>query len=174
VVAGNRGFTLETLMSKPPTATKKPETVVAIESFAGATRTVHAGDVLNADDPVVTGNPDWFVPSDMPTHERPNRWTNAPAPPEQVPSPGFNVQVQDHGIPPHRQVKSKAHVWYPAKWAPGSPGEKRAAGPPPFGTAVKVGQIFDIGNPLVREHPERFEWPQRDVTIEDVERMSEE
>jgi hypothetical protein len=41
-------------------------------------------------------------------------------------------------------------------------------------TAVKVGQIFDIGHPFVRAHPERFEFPLRDVTIEDVERMSEE
>jgi hypothetical protein len=37
-----------------------------------------------------------------------------------------------------------------------------------------VGQICDIDNPIVRVHPERFEFPARDVTIEDVEPMSEE
>jgi hypothetical protein len=37
-----------------------------------------------------------------------------------------------------------------------------------------VGQILDVLDPRVRAHPERFEFPVRDVTIEDIERMSEE
>jgi hypothetical protein len=157
------------------TATKKAasETVVATMTFATQHRTVHEGDVFAADDQLVTSNPSWFADADTPTSELPNMWRDMPAPPEQVASPGFNVQVQSIQIPPHRQVRSKVDVWYPGKWAPGSAGEKSGV-PPPFGTAIRVGQVFDIGHPLVREHPERFEFPVRDVTIEDVERMCEE
>jgi hypothetical protein len=155
--------------------TKKtaPKTMIATTTFSTQHHTVHEGDVFAADDPLVLSNPSWFCDADTPTHQRPNIWKNMPAPPDQVASPGFNVQVQSIQIPPHRQVRSKVHVWYPAKWAPGSAGEKRGV-PPPFGTAVRVGQIFDVGDPLVREHPERFEFPLRDVTIEDVERMNAE
>jgi hypothetical protein len=147
--------------------------MVATTTFGTQHGVVHEGDVFAGDDPLVTANPSWFCPADTPTHERPNIWTDMPPPPEQVPSPGFNVPVQSIQIPPHRQVQSKVFTWTPAQWAPGSAGAKRGA-PPPFGSAVKVGQVFDIGHPLVREHPERFEFPLRNVTIEDVERMSEE
>jgi hypothetical protein len=157
------------------TATKKTasETVVATMTFATQHRTVHEGDVFAAGDPLVTSNPSWFAAADTPTSELPNMWQDMPAPPEQVASPGFNVQVQSIQIPPHRQVRSKVSTWTPAQWAPGSPGAERGA-PPPFGSAVRVGQVFDVGHPLVRAHPERFEFPLRDVTIEDVERMSKE
>ena len=100
-------------------------------------------------------------------------WRDMPAPPAPVPSPGFNVQVQSISIPLHRQVRSKVDVWYPAKWAPGSPGERRG-GPPPFGSAIQRGQIVDIGSEAVRAHPEHFEFIARDVTLEDIERLTRE
>jgi hypothetical protein len=157
-------------MAKTATNKTAPKTMIAITTFSTQHDTVHEGDVFAADDPLVTGNPSWFCDADTPTRDRPNVWRDMPPPPEQVASPGFNVQVQSIQIPPHRQVRSKVFTWTPAQWAPGSPGAKRGA-PPPFGSAVKVGQIFDIGHPLVRAHPERFEFPLRDVTAEDVERM---
>jgi hypothetical protein len=33
------------------------------------------------------------------------------------------------------------------------------------------GQILDVLNPLVRQHPEWFEWPRRDVSLADIERI---
>jgi len=150
-----------------------PKTMVAITTFGTQHGVVHEGDKFAGDDPLVLANPSWFCDADMPTHQRPNIWTDMPAPPEQVASPGFNVQVQDIGIPPHRQVKSKVFAWTPAQWAPGSPGAKRGV-PSPFGSAIRVGQILDVLDPRVRAHPERFEFPVRDVTIDDIERMSEE
>jgi hypothetical protein len=76
-----------------------PETVVAITTFGTQHGVVHEGDKFAGDDPLVLANPSWFCDADMPTHQRPNIWTDMPAPPEQVASPGFNVQVQSIQIP---------------------------------------------------------------------------
>ena len=45
--------------------------------------------------------------------------------------------------------------------------------PPPFGSALRRGQILDVGDPRVAANPSAFEWITRDVTAEDLERLKE-
>jgi hypothetical protein len=161
------------LPKKPPPPFPPDSTVFAITSFGYAGGTVHRGEKFRGDDPLVLGNPGWFADVNTPTAEVPNMWAEMEPPPAPVPSPGFNVQVQSVPIPPHRRVRSKVFRWFPTSWAPGSPGEKRGV-PPPFGSALKVGQILDIGDPLVAANPQDFEFIAREVSVEDIQRARKE
>ena len=160
-------------MAKTLPKKKTPETVVAVTTFAMQNRLVRRGDKFAGDDPLVLTNPSWFADINTPTDELPNMCNEMPPPPQHEPSPGFDVTVQSILIPPHRRVRSRVDMWTPGRWAPGSPGEKRG-GPPPVGSALRVGQILDIGDPRVRANPGHFEFVARDVTLEDVERLTSE
>jgi hypothetical protein len=84
---------------RPSGKTSPPETVVATTTFGTQHGVVHGGDKFAGDDPLVLANPSWFADADTPTSELPNIWRDMPPPPEQVASPGFNVQVQSIQIP---------------------------------------------------------------------------
>ena len=55
-------------------------------------------------------------------------------------------------------------------FAPGSPGAKSGR-PSGYGSAVRIGQVFDVLTPIVRQHPEWFRWVERDVTLADLDRL---
>jgi hypothetical protein len=79
--------------------------------------------------------------------------------------------VQPIRIPPHPQVRSLVDVAAPLAWSPGSPGAKSGT-PPPFArTQLRQGQLLDALHPIVRQHPDWFCWPVRDVLLEDIERL---
>jgi hypothetical protein len=79
--------------------------------------------------------------------------------------------VQTIQIPPHRQVRCTVDLAAPLAWSPGSSGA-RSGTPPPFArTQLRQGQLLDALHPIVRQHPDWFRWPERDVTREDVERL---
>jgi len=154
----------------PKLARKKPDRpdpekwYLAIDAIAGDLRTVAIGDRLKGDDPMVSGNFRSFVDEERPPDERPNFWhlVNGPVPvPPHVIIPS--------AIEPHRQAMSVVDVFLPGSWAPDSPGAKSGV-PPPFGGAIRRGQVFDILSPVVAQHPDWFEIPRRDLTAEDVER----
>jgi hypothetical protein len=82
-----------------------------------------------------------------------------------TPSP---VTVQSITIPLHRQFCSVGDVAVPMAWASGTPG----GAPPAFArTGLHRGQILDVLDDHVRQHPEWFTWIERDGTIEDVRRL---
>ena len=160
-------------MAKTKNAPFAPDqVVVATRTFATEDAVVHVGEEYRGGDPVVVENWTAFVDGDTLPSERPNFWEELPAPPELDHSAGFNIRVQPStGIPIHRQVRSKVDYFFPGQWAPGSAGERRGI-PPPFGSALHKGQIKDVCDPLVAQHLDWFEWPRRDVTLQDVERMA--
>jgi hypothetical protein len=152
--------------------------LVATQDFATQTRVVHRGERVRANDPIV-GDGRWFVPEETPESERPNFWSDlVPAPPPQTSSAGFDVSVKSIEIPVHRQVVARESLWFQGSWAPGSIGEqrqKRGDGPPPpFGSSLPKDAVRDIGDPVVRQHMEWFVWPERPVSLEDVERLGKE
>jgi hypothetical protein len=140
--------------------------VVATQDFGTTQRTVKRGERFRASDPLV-GDGRWFVDADVPESEWPNLWNEMPAPPEHR-----GPVAVPPSIPPHRQVRSKLDVFQPAQWAPGSDGSMRGV-PPPFGSALRRGQILDVGDSRVAENPGGFEWIVRDVTPEDLDRLRE-
>ena len=152
---------------KPPFP--EGSTVVAITSFSYGDGVVNTGDEYPGDHPLPVANPSWFCDAATPVKERPNTWTDlVPDPPSHRPPVSFLEP-----IPPHRQVRAIVDTWGPTPWAPGSPGEQARGGiaPPPYGGGLVRGRAYDALDPVVRQHPERFEWPRRDVTIEDLERL---
>jgi hypothetical protein len=151
--------------------------LVATQSFATNNRVVHRGERVRATDPVV-GDGRWFVPEETPESERPNMWTDMPEPPPQTSSTGFDVSVVGIEIPVHRRVVARESLWFQGSWAPGSIGEQRQKSgggpPPPFGSSLPKGAVRDIGDPVVSAHLEWFIWPERPVSLEDVERLGKE
>jgi hypothetical protein len=146
------------------------QVVVATRTFATEETVVHVGEKYRGGDPVVVANHTAFVDGETLPGEMPNFWEELPAPPEHDASAGFNIRVQPSTeIPLHRQVRSKVEYFFPMQWAPGSAGERRGI-PPPFGSALHKGQIKDVCDPVVRAHPDWFEFPARDVRLEDIER----
>lgn len=142
---------------------------IAIEPIAGETRTVKQGDRLSGSDPLVAGNRRSFVDEAVPPEQRPNLWHLVDDP---VPEPP-HVLIHSSAIPQHRQVRSTVDVWWDGGHAPGSPGAKSGR-PSGFGTALRRGQILDALNPVVRQNPSWFVFPQRDVHIDDIERLERE
>jgi hypothetical protein len=160
-----------TLKKKPTNPYGPDDRVRAWQSFAHATGTVRAGDVLRGDDELVRQHWPWFEPVDTPTAEKRNIWAEMPAPPDHRDSK-FQVGTNPlANVPPERLVRAKAFFWFDGGWAPGSPGEKSGK-PSGFGWAINVGDLVEISNPVVRAHPEVFEFPRRDVTLADIERLT--
>jgi hypothetical protein len=75
---------------------------------------------------------------------------------------------------PHRQVVALADTFRPLPFAPGSPGARgrMPIAPAPFGTGIKKGRVYDALDPVVRQNPQLFEFPRRDVTLADIERIA--
>jgi hypothetical protein len=161
----------------PPTLKKKPkfrpdQIVVATRTFATADAVVHVGEKYRGGDPLVVANHTAFIDGNTLPSERPNFWNEMPPPPEHEDSIRVGKSaVAD--VPPDRLVRSRASFWFDAGFAPGSQGEKsgKISG---FGTSISIGQLVDISSPVVRQHPQHFEWPRRDVTLADVERLTSE
>jgi hypothetical protein len=159
-------------LTKKPTNPYGPDDRVrAWQSFATATTSVREGDVLRGDDEVVREHWPYFQPVDVPTAERKNVWSELPPPPDHRDHPGINIATTP--IPAWRQVRALSDVYVPARWAPGSPGERAGMGPPPFGSmASRRGQVYDaLTHAHVRERPDLYEWVARQVTAEDLARL---
>jgi hypothetical protein len=143
--------------------------VVATRTFAWSGDTVCQGQKFRGGDRIVREN--WTAfrddASTLPS-ELENPFAEMPPPPEHAPP----VQVQSSAIPPHRQVVSTVDVMLPASWSPGSPGTETHRPPPFVKSSLRSGQICDVLSDVVREHPSWFRWAARDVTPEDVERIS--
>jgi hypothetical protein len=180
-VAAWRNRILEAAMKVTAKKTKEldpDQILVATQDFATETRVVHRGERVRANDPIV-GDGRWFAPEETPESERPNFWNDlVPAPPPQTPSAGFDVSVKSIEIPVHRQVVARESLWFQGSWAPGSIGEqrqKRGDGPPPpTGSSLRKGAVRDVSDPVVRRNLEWFIWPERPVSLEDVERLGRE
>lgn len=141
--------------------------VRAVRTFAHQDGVVHIGEQYRGGDPVVAANWSAFVPGETLDQELENPFDVLPPPPQHAP----DVAVQTIQIPPHRQVRCTVDVAAPLAWSPGSPGA-RSGTPPPFArTHVRRGQLLDALHPIVRQHPDWFRWPERDVLLEDIERM---
>ena len=76
--------------------------------------------------------------------------------------------------PPHRQVVALADTFTPLPFAPGSPGAsgRMPIAPAPFGTGIRKGRVYDVLDPVVAQNPNLFEFPRRDVTAADIERIA--
>jgi hypothetical protein len=147
--------------------------LVCTMDFGTTDRVVKRGERVRARDPIV-GDGRWFVDAETPESEWPNMWHELPAPPDhRATESAIRIGTSPlANVPPHLLVRATSSFWFDGGWAPGSPGEKsgKRSG---FGWAINVGQLVEISNPAVRAHPEHFEWPRRDVTLADVERLSE-
>jgi hypothetical protein len=154
-------------------ATKKksdPDRIlVCTMDFGTVDRVVKRGERVRASDPIV-GDGRWFVDASTPPSEWPNMWNEMPDPPDHRDQ---QVRVQEQTIPAHRQVRSRVDMYWDGGHAPGSPGAKSGR-PSGFGTALRMGQLLDVGSEIVRRNPSWFVWPERDVTVEDVERLTDE
>lgn len=127
--------------------------------------TIIRGEKRAGDDRVVEANHGAFLAGDLQPHQLPNPWDDVAEPPHE--HPGVIIPPS---IPPHRQVEAQVNVWYDAGHAPGSPGAKNGR-PSGFGTAIRIGQVFDALSPVVRQHPDWFRWVARDVRLDDLERL---
>jgi len=151
------------------------ERVRAWQSFGHATGTVRADDVLRGDDPIVVEHHPWFEHVDTPTAEAKNVWSEMPPPPDHRDHPGVDVQTSSlANVPPERLVRATSTFWQNEGFAPGSLGEKAGLPPTGRGWGIAVGQVVEISHPLVRRHPESFEFMRRTVTLADVERLAAE
>jgi hypothetical protein len=140
--------------------------VVCWNGFATPHRVVNIGEKVRASDPIV-GDGRWFYEEDTPDSERPNIWDEIVDAPAEAP----HVHVRSSTIPVHRQVRSMVNLARPVTWAPDTPGASSGRPAPFFHSTLTQGQILDVLHPLVRQHPEWFEWPRRDVSLADVERI---
>ena len=147
--------------------------VRAWQSFATEAGTIRAGDVLRGDDPVVLEHWRWFESVDTPTAEAKNFWSELPAPPDHR-EPGIEIGTSSLAhVPAERLVRAVSAFWFDQGWSPGSPGEKSGR-PSGFGWGIQIGQLFEISNPVVKANPSAFVWPERPVTLADVERITSE
>jgi hypothetical protein len=144
--------------------------VRATRSFVWEGGAVNQGDRYRANHPAVQAGWSNFVPGDTPDHELENLFAAMGDLPVHHDS---HVRIPA-AIPPHRQVVATVDLYRPGSWAPGSPGEKAGGPPPPFGAMVcRRGSVYDaLTTPYVAEHPEHFNWPQRQVTREDLDRLA--
>lgn len=165
-----------------PTLSKKnrnpygpDDRVRAWQSFGTATGTVGVGDVHRGDDAIVAEHWPWFQPVDTPTAEVKNVWSEMPPPPDHRDHPGVDVETNPLAdVPPERLVRATSAFWQNEGFAPGSFGEKAGLPPTGRGWGIAVGQVVEISHPLVRQHPEAFEFIRRAVTLADVERLTAE
>jgi hypothetical protein len=157
-------------LTKKKTKFRPDQDVVALTTFSLGDATVHRGDKFKGGDDVVLANPLWFSDGEVPDHEVPSMWAEVvPPPPDFRPPPGATRTIE-----PHRQVRSTVDTWTSMPWAPGSPGSKGGIMPPPVGGGLKRGGIYDVGEPIVSQHPEYFVFPERPVSLEDIRRLTSE
>lgn len=143
-------------------------TVRATRTFAWEGGVVHQGERYRGNHPAVEHGFSNFVPGETLDSELENVWGSLPDPP--VHDSHVNVPAS---VPPWRQVVAIADTFVPVPFAPGSVGEttKGPMPPAPFGTGIKKGRVYDIADPVVRRSPQLFEFPRRDVTLADIERL---
>jgi hypothetical protein len=154
------------LSRKPANPFQDLPTVTASKTFVGEEVVIHRGEKRAGNDPVVAKHHGAFLAGDLQPHELPNMWDDLRDPPPEHP-PHVHIPPS---IAPQRQVRSTVNVWFDGGFAPGSPGAKSGR-PSGFGSAVRIGQIFDALAPVVRLHPEWFVWVERPVSLADIERI---
>jgi hypothetical protein len=149
------------------------EIVVAWQSFGTADAVIKAGDKFRGDDPLVLEHWPWFQPEGTPTAEGKNIWSEMPPPPEHEDPKITIVTSSLANVPPERLVRARTNFWFDTGWSPGSVGEKsgRISG---RGWGINIGQLVEISNPVVRANPGAFVFPEREVTLADVERLTSE
>jgi hypothetical protein len=140
--------------------------VKATRTFAWEGGTVLRGETYRGNHPAVEAGWSAFVDGDVLDSELENFWNEMPPPPTHAPP----VTVQSIEIPIHRRVECMVDVARQMEWAPGSPGEKSGGKAPSGMVELRRGQILDVLSEPVRRHPEWFQWPERHVLAEDVER----
>ena len=147
------------------------EIVTATTTFLGETVTIRAGEKRRGNDPVVEQHWGAFAEGDLLPAELAK--IAAEAIPLDPPVHEPHVYIPP-SIPPHRLVVALADTFTPMPFAPGSAGAKAkgAIPPAPFGTGIKKGRAYDVGDAIVRARPNLFEFPRRDVTLADVERLT--
>jgi hypothetical protein len=155
------------VLSKSKNPFRPDQVVKATKTFATDKHIVHVGEEYRGNDPIVVENWSAFVDAGTLDREMPNFWDTVPVPPDHR-SP---VQVQEQTIPVHRQVRSRVDMYWDGGYAPDSPGAKTGR-PSGFGTALRMGQVLDVGDEIVRRNPSWFIWPEREVSAADVERLS--
>lgn len=142
--------------------------VKATKTFAWSGGVVHQGETYRGSDPAVVAGWSSFVDASATLdQELPNVFLELPEPPQFEPA----VVIQNSGIPPYRQVLCMVDTQVPVQWAPKSPGAESGAPPPFVRSLLRRGQILDVLSEVVRKNPSWFRWPERDVTLEDVERL---
>jgi hypothetical protein len=146
------------------------QAVKATRTFAWSGGVVHAGDLYRGGDPTVEKNWSAFVDAETLPSEMPNMWDELPPPPDHRDA---TIQIGTSPlahVSPERLVRARASFYFDAGWAPGSAGEKSGK-PSGFGSAIALGQLVEISNPVVRANPGAFVFPEREVTLADVERL---
>ncbi len=161
------------LKTKKGNPFRDAEIVTCVETFLGQEVTIRAGQKLRGDDPIVERYWGVFREGDLQEHELAK--IAADRIPLDPPTHEPHVYIPP-SIPPHRLVVALADTFTPIPFAPDSAGakEKGSIPPAPFGTGIKKGRAYDVGDPIVRARPNLFEFPRRDVTLADVERLTAE
>jgi hypothetical protein len=151
-----------------------PDQIVkATKTFATERDIVHVGDEYRGGDPVVQRNWSAFIDAKTLPREMPGFWESVPVPDAAKPE-GIEIRTSPlAGVPQHRLVRATSSFWFDGGYAPGSPGAKSGK-PSGRGWGIDIGQLMEISNPVVRAHPEAFEWPARPVTLADVDRLTRE
>lgn len=157
------------LKSKNTNPYRDCEIVTCVTTFLGQDVTLNAGLKLRGDDPLVERYHGVFAEGDLLPHELAQ--FAAEQIPLDLPEHPSHVYIPP-SVSPHRQVVATADTFTAMPFAPNSPGARGGAAPAPFGTGLKKGRVYDIGHPAVRANPNLFEFPRRDVTLADVERLT--
>lgn len=148
--------------------------VTAVHSFAGGDgMVIQQGAKYRGDDPVVEAHWGVFAEGDLLPNEIALLALDARA--EPVEHSDERIRIGGGVTPaPHRQVVALADTFTPLPFAPGSPGAsgRMPIPPAPFGTGIKKGRVYDVPDPVVRANPTLFEFPRRDVTLADIERIA--
>ncbi len=146
--------------------------VTAKETFIGEHVTIRAGEKRRGNDEVVERHWGVFAEGDLLPHELAKIAADEiPLDPPVHRDERFRIG-QGVTPPPHRQVIAIADTFTPIPFAPGSPGARGGVPPAPFGAGIRRGRVYDIADPAVRANPQLFEFPRRDVTLADVERLT--
>ena len=160
------------LKTKKGNPFRDAEIVTAVTTFLGQDVTIQAGEKRRGNDPVVERHWGAFAEGDLLPAELAKIAAEAiPLDPPVHHDEKFLVG-QGVTVPPHRQVVATVDTFTPLPFAPGSPGARGAVPPAPYGTGIKKGRVYDIGDPVVRANPNYFEFPRRDCTLADVERLT--
>jgi hypothetical protein len=155
-----------------PTRSESPfkpdQVVVAVRTFAWSDGVIQQGEKFRGGDRAVEKNWTAFADGSTLPSELENPFHGLADPPQHA----APVHVGGTSIPVHRQVVSTVDVMFPVRWSPGSPGEQTNRPPPMLRSTLRSGQVLDVLSDTVREHPSWFRWAAREVSPEDVERIS--